>query len=106
MGLSVLTWLLWGLVSFFQNAAFTWVSRARNGGDPTWLRFASWGSNGIWAVNIALGGDKLIQFWRGHQYGLFVFALVFYALITTEGSVWAQKRLIKVESGKRAVGGR
>jgi hypothetical protein len=38
------------IVSFIQNAAFTWVSRSRNSGDPKKHAIAAVFSNGVWFV--------------------------------------------------------
>jgi len=42
--------LLLAAVSFVQNMAFTWSSRSRNSGDPSYHRYAAWGSNGVWFI--------------------------------------------------------
>lgn len=42
---------LWFLVLILQNAAFTWVSRARNSGSIGYHAIASVFSNGIWFVS-------------------------------------------------------
>lgn len=40
--------VLWFLLLVVQNAAFTWVSRARNGGSYGYHAVAAVFSNGIW----------------------------------------------------------
>jgi hypothetical protein len=104
MILELLSWLAWGIIAFFQNAAFTWTSRSRNGADHRWHRYASWCSNGVWTLNILWGADKILQYKHDHRYALLALAIIFYSLVTTEGAVWAQKILLKVETGKRKVG--
>jgi len=43
--------LLWFLLLVIQNAAFTWVSRARNSGSYGYHAIAAVFSNGIWFVS-------------------------------------------------------
>jgi Na+-driven multidrug efflux pump len=43
------TWL-WALILFLQNAAFTWVSRARNSGSYSYHAIAATASNGLFFV--------------------------------------------------------
>lgn len=45
--MTALTLFLWFLVLILQNAAFTWVSRARNSGSLAYHAVASVFSNGI-----------------------------------------------------------
>lgn len=98
------SWIIWAVIAFCQNAAFTWVSRARNGGDPTWHRIASWSSNGIWALNLAFGADKMLGYKTNGNWLMFAVAVAFYAFTTTEGAVFAHKILLRHEKGKRRVG--
>lgn len=43
--------ILWFFLLVLQNAAFTWVSRARNSGSLAYHGIASVFSNGIWFVS-------------------------------------------------------
>lgn len=55
--MSWLTWLTWGAALIAQNAAFTWVSRARNSGSLGYHAFAACFSNGIWIVSMFFIAD-------------------------------------------------
>jgi putative flippase GtrA len=102
------------LVSFIQNMAFTFTSRSRNSGDPSYHRKAAWGSNGIWLVN-QIFLVKII--WEPVMSGDWIsvaIAGIIYIIFTTEGSVYMMKlmlghhdswlgRLFK-EEGSRKVG--
>lgn len=92
------------VVAYVQNMAFTWVSRSRNSGDPSYHRYAAICSNGIWFVtNILIS----MQVWEvlktGEWWQLVVVGFV-YIVATTEGSVRMMKILLKTETGKRKVG--
>lgn len=91
-------------VAFIQNAAFTWVSRSRNSGDPDYHRYAALCSNGIWFVtNILI----TLQVWQAIKTGSWWFVIAcgaVYVIATTEGSVMAMRFLLKKETGKRKVG--
>lgn len=100
--LTVLLYLLgFGVVSFLQNAAFTWPSRSRASGDPNYHRYASWCSNGIYYVTNALLTLYIVK-----TGGLAALALqgLIYTVVTAEGSVLMMKILLKKETGKRKVG--
>ncbi|WP_262265516.1 hypothetical protein [Microvirga yunnanensis] len=97
-----LTWLLWAVLLIAQNAAFTWVSRARNSGSVGYHAVASVFSNGIWILGMFLVVDKLRQ-----AEGILQIALVaiFYTIFTVAGSVgmhWFS--MTYLEKGKRKVG--
>ena len=98
--------IILGCVAFIQNMAFTWVSRSRNSGDPSYHRYAAICSNGIWFVtNILIWR----QVWAAIESGDWIMlgaAGIIYVIATTEGSVFMMKRLLKSESGKRRVGAR
>ncbi len=97
---------LLGAVAFVQNAAFTWVSRSRNSGDPTYHRWAAWCSNGIWFVtNVLVFRYVWAAMERGEWWQL-ACALVVYVLCTSEGSVTMMRYLLRKETGKRRVGAR
>lgn len=103
----VLNLCLLAVCAFFQNMAFTWVSRSRNSGDPYYHRKAAYCSNGIWFVTHFL---VLRQVWEVLEddissgwWKLLILGIV-YAIATAEGSVLMMKRLLKSESGSRRVG--
>lgn len=95
---------LWFLLLVIQNAAFTWVSRARNSGSYGYHAIAAVFSNGVWFVSqflligmVVKPGMQLSDAW-----GL---GLV-YVAGTVTGSVlmhWVSVRWL--EKGKRKVGG-
>lgn len=97
---------LLGVVAFVQNMAFTWVSRSRNGGDVGYHRRAAWASNGVWFVTQLLLWNVLwSQLTTGPLWKLALVGIV-YVAATSEGSCVMMRRLLKSESGKRAVGAR
>ena len=109
------------IVCFIQNMAFTWTSRSRNSGDPSYHRKAAWSSNGIWFI-CQMGVFKMI--WQPLMEGNFLYVFVggiIYILSTTEGSVYMMRLLLGMsrntwinvklkyffeEKGKRKVGER
>lgn len=97
---------LLAVVSFIQNAAFTWVSRSRNSGDVKYHAWASVCSNGIWfATNFLIASQVFKALETGSFWFLAVAAAV-YVITTTAGSCWMMARLLKTETGKRQVGAR
>jgi len=118
--MNFILWLLLLMgVSFIQNCAFTWTSRSRNSGDPSYHRFAAWSSNGVWFLAqmtvVKIMWEPLMagEFWKVLVGG------VFYVLSTTEGSVFMMRLLLGhltdkrprlskffMEKGKREVGKR
>ncbi len=97
---------LLAIVAFVQNMAFTWVSRSRNSGDPTYHRKAAYCSNGIWFLTNILIWK---QVWTAIETGSWlhlVAAGVAYCIATSEGSVFMMKRLLRSEKGKQRVGAR
>lgn len=97
-------WLLipFAIVSFIQNMAFTWSSRSRNSGDPTYHRWASWASNGVYYVTNALLTVYIVRY---QIWWMLAIQGVVYTVSTAEGSVLMMRLLLKKEAGKRAVGG-
>ncbi len=94
------------VVSFIQNMSFTWTSRSRNSGDPSYHRYAAWCSNGIWFACYVL---ILKAVWGAIERGEWWFVAlsgVIYIVCTAEGSVLMMKLLLKREEGKRRVGAR
>lgn len=100
-------WLALGLMCpllFLQNMAFTWSSRSRNSGDVRYHWLASIASNGIYIVTQTL---LLANLWKAvSTTDIFQMSVLFvvYTLITSAGSVFMMKRLLKSETGKRKVG--
>jgi hypothetical protein len=100
----ILDLLILAIVAFAQNAAFTWVSRSRNSGDPGYHRYAALCSNGVWFVTNILITMKV---WDALKTGSWWFVLatgIVYVIATTEGSVLMMRILLKKETGKRKVG--
>lgn len=92
-------------LAFIQNMAFTWSSRSRNSGDPSYHRRASWASNGIWFITNGLMFSILTPIMKGQEgWGWLVVAGAVYVVSTSEGSVYMMRRLLKTEQGKRKVG--
>ena len=115
--MTISTYLLLILVAFIQNMAFTWTSRSRNSGDPTYHRYAAWSSNGVWFM-CQLFVFKLIwePLLNGDYWQVAIGGFI-YTLATTEGSVFMMKILLGkinipilskffVEKNKRQVGKR
>lgn len=95
-------WFVWGILLICQNAAFTWVSRARNSGSVGYHAIASVSSNGIWILStwIVIAKVTAATDWTDR-----VFVALFYTACTVTGSVlmhWASMRYL--ETGKRKVG--
>lgn len=104
--------ILMAIVSFFQNMAFTAVSRSRNSGDPNYHRYCAWGSNGIWfACQMFIWSQIMpiimtpIKTWSFLAIIKLIMTIIVYTLTTAEGSVYMMKILLKKEKGKRKVGG-
>jgi len=92
------------IACFIQNMAFTWTSRSRNSGDPSYHRYAAYASNGIWFICHFL---VLIQVWKSltnSDWLTLILTGIVYVLATAEGSVCMMKILLKKEEGKRRVG--
>jgi hypothetical protein len=96
--------LLLAVVAFIQNMAFTWVSRSRNSGDPSYHRWAAICSNGIWFVTTLLIWNQIWSALTAGEWWRIVLTGVAYVAATTEGSVLMMKILLKKETGKRKVG--
>jgi hypothetical protein len=101
---TLLTLLIFASICFVQNMAFTWSSRSRNSGDPSYHRYAAWVSNSVyWLCNLLL--TRFILDSSKNKLVLVASAIV-YTLSTTEGSVLMMRLLLKREQGKRLVGAR
>ena len=92
------------VLAFIQNAAFTWVSRSRNSGDPSYHRRAALCSNSIWFVTNILLTSQVIRSASGGSWWNIAAAGLIYTVATAEGSVFMMKRLLRSETGKRKVG--
>lgn len=100
-----MTWFIWGILLLLQNAAFTWVSRARNSSNVKYHAVASIASNGVWFASQFFVVDIMMKlkvqptFWMAAGSG------VFYVALTVFSSVFMHKVLMKyVEKGNRKVG--
>jgi hypothetical protein len=91
-------------ISFVQNMAFTWVSRSRNSGDPSYHRYAAIASNAVWFVTQMVIWQQVWDVAKSGQWWKLAIVGVVYVVATTEGSVLMMKILIARESGKRKVG--
>ncbi len=99
----MMEWLSWGAILFAQNAAFTWVSRARNSGSIGYHAVASVASNGIWIASMYFVVDKLLQA-KGDGWAMLSVG-AFYTVCTVAGATfmhWFSMR--HLERGKRRVG--
>ena len=98
------TLLAMSVVAFFQNMAFTAVSRSRNSQDTAYHRKCAWASNGIWLACQLFIWKHLWVAFDTQNYWQLVPLFVVYIASTTEGSVSMMARLIRSETGKRRVG--
>lgn len=92
----------WALLLVLQNAAFTWVSRARNGGSYGYHAVAAVVSNGVFfATQFVLIGFVA----RDASPERAVALGAVYVLATTTGSVLMHIASVRwLERGKRRVG--
>ena len=98
------TLLAMSVVAFFQNMAFTAVSRSRNSADTAYHRKCAWASNGIWLLCQLFIWKHL---WLAFSTGTFVQLIpliMVYVFSTTEGSVSMMERAVRTEKGARRVG--
>lgn len=98
-----MSWALWALLLIVQNAAFTWVSRARNSGSYRYHAIAAVFSNGVWfASQFILIGVVVNDLTTPIA---IVGAGLLYTAATVVGSVLMHWVLINyLERGKRKVG--
>jgi hypothetical protein len=94
---------LWFLLLVVQNAAFTWVSRARNSGSLGYHAVAAVFSNGVWFVSqflmIAAVTGPGVTFARA------VLLSAVYVAGTVTGSILMHYVALRwLEKGKRRVG--
>jgi hypothetical protein len=93
----------WFFLLILQNAAFTWVSRARNSGSLAYHGAASVASNGVWFVSNIF----LIGMVARPDMPLRTLAELFciYVAGTTSGAVLMHYASMRwLEKGKRKVG--
>lgn len=98
-------WIVWAFFLILQNAAFTFVSRARNSGSYLLHIVAALCSNGMWIVGQFVSLGLIIDTIQHGQFMDKVWVISFYTLFTVIGSVtmhWVGKNFI--EKGKRKVG--
>jgi hypothetical protein len=101
----MIQWLFWALVLTIQNGAFTWVSRARNSGSPTYHFKAALASNGTWWLGQGFVISIQTRAIHSDNWKLYVGAGLFYALLCALSSVAAHIILMRyIETGKRKVG--
>ena len=97
--------LLWALLLFVQNFAFTFVSRARNSASIKRNIVASLLSNNIWYIAQLLTLSTNMDILKGDK-GLLVaagYALI-YMVSTTAGSVVSHWWALRTEKGLSRVG--
>lgn len=100
-----MTYVLWALLLILQNAAFTWVSRARNSGSIGYHAVASVASNGVWIASQFILVDAIVRIIRQGAWHEAIGMAVFYTACTVTGSVgmhWLSMHYL--ERGKRRVG--
>lgn len=94
---------LWFLLLVVQNAAFTWVSRARNSGSYGYHAIAAVFSNGVWFVSQFLLIGLVAK--PGMPLGEAAMLGAIYVSGTVTGSVMMHYASIHwLERGKRKVG--
>lgn len=97
-------WLLWAFVLILQNAAFTWVSRARNSGSVRYHAVASVCSNGVWMLSNMILISEALTAGRSGVWSA-AWLIVFYATFTTIGATLMHFVSMRyLETGKRRVG--
>ena len=92
------------VVAFLQNMAFTWSSRSRGSGDPSYHRLAAACSNGVWFVTQLFILNTVMPSLLSGDWSKVALVGLVYIVATTEGSVFAMRLLLKTETGKRKVG--
>lgn len=101
-----MTWFVWAILLLLQNAAFTWVSRARNSKSVWYHALAAVFSNGIYILNQFIVVNKLVEARHGSRLELAI-VCVFYTAFTVTGGVSMHSFLMKyVEKGRREIGSR
>ena len=101
----ITTYAAWALFLILQNAAFTFVSRARNSGSYALHAIAAVASNGVFIAQQFISFGLLLSVIKGGSWLQAVGVGVFYTVFTVIGSVlmhWVGVNYI--EKGKRRVG--
>lgn len=95
--------LYWALLLVVQNAAFTWVSRARNSGSYGYHAIAAVFSNGVWFVSQFLLISMVVK--PGMPKSEIIAMGLVYVAGTVTGSVLMHWISINwLEKGRRKVG--
>lgn len=81
-------WLAWTLLLVCQNAAHTWVSRARNTNSLGYHAVAATCSHAAWFVSQFVLVDEMVKIIRTGNWPRAVLVGVFYAACCTAGSVF------------------
>jgi hypothetical protein len=100
-----MTYLAWAVLLVLQNAAFTWVSRARNSGSLGYHALAAIASNGVWFAAQFILIDQMVGIIRRGSWVEAAAVGLFYSACTVTGSVgmhWLSMRYL--ERGTRKVG--
>lgn len=93
---------LWATVLLIQNAAFTWVSRARNGGSYGYHACAAVAANGLFFAGQFVMVSVVAQ---GTSRAEAITLGAIYVTATTTGSVLMHVASVRwLERGKRRVG--
>src|SRR5262245_14285288 len=103
--ISLSTWVLWAILLILQNAAFTFVSRARNSASYGLHIIAAFTSNGVWMATQFISLAVMIDIIKSGTLTEKVAVGAFYSVFTVIGSVtmhWIGKNFI--EKGNRRVG--
>lgn len=94
---------LWFLLLVIQNAAFTWVSRARNSGSYGYHAVAAVFSNGVWFASQLILITTVVK--PGMPAGDFIKLGLVYIAGTVSGSLLMHWLSINyLEKGRRKVG--
>lgn len=98
-------YLTWAILLVLQNAAFTWVSRARNSGSDWYHALAAVFSNGIWFAATFITFERVWAVLDGGGWSLGLFIGLVYVTCTVTGSVASGRFLRRyIEKGNRMVG--
>jgi hypothetical protein len=105
MTMTLTTVIIWGALLLLQNASFTWVSRARNGGSDAYHAVAATFSNGVWFAANFLTFGHVLDVMRNSAWTMGVLLGLYYTVMCVVGSVAAGRFLrLHVERGARRVG--
>lgn len=99
--------VFWFFLLVLQNAAFTWVSRARNSGSLSYHAVAAVCSNGIWfASNIILIGvvAKFLNDASAPNSLMVIYGVIYIAGTVTGSVLMHYVSMRWLEAGKRKVG--